>query len=149
MVVAPSECEDPTKTGEFDHALALDLRRHELLGPILERHLVSKYGRGWRAREMAAEKRGHLSTLRIFDVNPAAIVKKLKVLMTDMSANVGDIHLHRLRHAGTSHDYITGTRDLKEVQRRGRWLSWRSVRRYEKGARVAGLLHLLDEPCNQ
>ena len=95
---------------------------------------------------MAAERRGQLSQLMIFNVGPPAIMAKLKGLMQGMKANVGDIHLHRLRHAGASHDYITGTRDLKEVRRRGRWLSWRSVRRYEKGARVAGLLHQLGEP---
>ena len=146
IVVAPSECEDPTKTGEFDHALALDLPRHALLGPIVERHLEAKFGRGWRTRELASERRGQVSQLKIFDVKTPAIMAKLKGLMQNLKANVGDIHLHRLRHAGASHDYITGTRDLKEVRRRGRWLSWRSVRRYEKGARVAGLLHLLGEP---
>ena len=42
-----------------------------------------------------------------------------------------------MRYFGASHDFITVARDLKAIQRRGRWLSWRSLRRYEKGPRVS------------
>ena len=40
VVVAPAEVGDPTKTGEFDNALHLDLPRHQLLGPALELTMV-------------------------------------------------------------------------------------------------------------
>ena len=44
---------------------------------------------------------------------------------------------------GASHDFASKARRLSEVKRRGRWPSSASVRRYEKGARVAELLHRL------
>ena len=58
-------------------------------------------------------------------------------------AVIGPPHPYRLRHAGASHDFASKARRLSEVKRRGRWRSWASVRRYEKGARVAELLHKL------
>jgi len=39
---------------------------------------------------------------------------------------------HSCRHTGPSRDLATGYRDVVQVQRRGRWLSEKSVRRYTK-----------------
>eukprot|EP00971_Amphidinium_carterae_P138188 2738140-Amphidinium_carterae.1 len=45
-----------------------------------------------------------------------------------------------LRHSGASHDAVHKLRDLVAVQRRGRWLSMASLRRYAKGGRLADQL---------
>ena len=68
FVVAPGVGEEATKTGELDHALVLDLPRDALLSRILERHLSVKFGRGWRAREMAAESRGMTAIVCMMDL---------------------------------------------------------------------------------
>mgnify|MGYP003841668243 CR=1 FL=1 len=41
---------------------------------------------------------------------------------------------YQLRHAGPSDDRIRGRRSLMEIQKRGRWLSYRSVARYEQAS---------------
>ena len=46
------------------------------------------------------------------------------------------ISLYGLRHGGASHDRSMRSRDLKEVQQRGGWRSFTSVRRYEKHGRL-------------
>ena len=44
--------------------------------------------------------------------------------------------LYQLRHTGASRDLMGGHRSLKEVKRRGRWFSDKSVQRYTKGGRL-------------
>ena len=58
---------------------------------------------------------------------------------------LGVVHLYQLRHGGASHDYASGLRSLEDVRRRGRWRSWDSVRRYEKGSRIGQVLLKLPE----
>ena len=43
---------------------------------------------------------------------------------------------HVVRHSAPTHDRLHGIRTLAQIQRRGRWASLASVRRYEKPARV-------------
>ena len=52
-----------------------------------------------------------------------------------------DLHPYMLRHGGPSYDRAYTLRTLEEIQKRGRWKSANSVRRYEKGGRVAEQLH--------
>lgn len=47
------------------------------------------------------------------------------------------------RHSGPSIDRVTGLRDLMEIQKRGRWLQFKSVQRYEKHARLAEVTNSL------
>ena len=44
---------------------------------------------------------------------------------------------HGLRHGGASHDHAVRARHILAIQRRGRWRSFDSVRRYEKHGRLA------------
>ena len=53
--------------------------------------------------------------------------------------SLGKMHAYRFRHGGASHDYHNKLRDLPAIQARGRWKSMASVRRYQKGARLAQL----------
>ena len=48
--------------------------------------------------------------------------------------------LYQLRHGGASHEVASGRRDLPPRMKRGRWSTLMSVRRYEKGGRLAELL---------
>ena len=47
------------------------------------------------------------------------------------------------RHSGPSIDRMSGVRDLLEIQKRGRWLQFKSVQRYEKAARLAEVTNSL------
>ena len=44
---------------------------------------------------------------------------------------------YQLRHSGPSWDRLKGLRSLESIQKRGRWASFASVRRYEKHGRLA------------
>ena len=47
------------------------------------------------------------------------------------------------RHSGPSIDRVNGHRDLMEIKKRGRWLQFKSVQRYEKHARLAEVTNSL------
>ena len=47
------------------------------------------------------------------------------------------------RHSGPSIDRMSGFRDLLEIQKRGRWVQFKSVQRYEKAARLAEVTNSL------
>ena len=49
--------------------------------------------------------------------------------------NLG-LHTYSFRHGGPSHDRAIKFRSLGDIQKRGRWASPASVRRYEKAGRV-------------
>ena len=53
--------------------------------------------------------------------------------------------LYCLRHGGPSRDRLSGFRSLPEIQRRGRWASDTSVRRYEQ----VGRLHVVENALSQ
>jgi hypothetical protein len=59
-----------------------------------------------------------------------------KVTLCGDTLNIGQLHLYTLRRSGPSEDHVRHKRSLQEIQRRGRWLSEHSVRRYEKSARL-------------
>ena len=52
-----------------------------------------------------------------------------------------EVTLHAARHCGPSHDCLARLRSLPGIQKRGRWTSETTVRRYEKSARAASKLH--------
>jgi hypothetical protein len=67
-------------------------------------------------------------------------VMNLASCMWDLSS-LGSLDLYRLRHTGASFDYLSHTRTLAEVQKRGRWRAAASVRRYKKcSGRIQHLL---------
>ncbi|CAK0826987.1 unnamed protein product [Prorocentrum cordatum] len=108
-----AETEVLSKTAEYDEALKLDLPRQELLGPALEA-----------SREVSSALSAAAKAFGIEKFLPG-------------------LHPYMLRHGGASHDYGSKARSLVDVQRRGRWQSWHSVRRYEKGARLSQVLQMV------
>jgi hypothetical protein len=51
--------------------------------------------------------------------------------------------MYMFRHAGASTDFALKLRPLAEIKLRGRWKSDASLRRYEKGGRLADQLQRL------
>ena len=51
--------------------------------------------------------------------------------------------LYMLRHGGASHDAWAQTRSIEMIKKRGRWMSDRSLRRYEKSQRTQQLTAML------
>ena len=63
--------------------------------------------------------------------------------------NIGPLHPYRWRHGGASMDFWEKHRDLVSIQKRGRWRAMASVRRYEKGGRLAQLLSKLPDTTQE
>ncbi len=78
---------------------------------------------------------------------PNTTLNKYERLMTlalkDLQYAAGTMTPHTLRHAGPSNDLFHERRDLTAFQKRGRWKTKESVRRYEK----SGLLVKRWEAC--
>jgi len=115
----------PSKTGHWDESLAMDLGRHSRLSPVFAKMvagppmdpLVPYSGSQWlRFLQEAAHRQG----LEALFLVPYAC-----------------------RHAGASGDVAAGLRSLENVQARGRWRSFSSVRRYEKSSRLNEQLNKL------
>ena len=114
------ELEQPGKTGEFDMSVPLDLIRHRVLIPSLE--VLT-------ARLHSQELVFHFSyddMVRVWN----STLGRLKLTGLKLSP-------YSLRHGGASEDRAMNERSLLEVQKRGGWRSFQSVRRYEKHGRLA------------
>ena len=129
IVLHPQELEARSKTGKFDESMRLDLEMYDFLKPIFTFLKQTK---------RPEEKILSLDYRRWAALFPRAVLDlRLEVL--------GPPTLYMLRHAGASLDVARGARTLQEVQKRGRWDSFASVRRYEKAGRVTELLGRLSE----
>ena len=53
--------------------------------------------------------------------------------------------MYMLRHSGASTDFALKHRSLAEIKLRGRWRGDQSLRRYDKGGRLAEQLNKLPE----
>ena len=131
FILHPYEEGVPSKTQEFDESLQLDLAYHKEMGAAL-----------WRALNLQARAPGD----KVFSVTTSEVNELLASARDALNLGpLGVLHMYRLRHGGASHDYANGLRDLASVQARGRWQAARSVRRYQKGARLAQLFASLKD----
>ena len=119
---------ESSKTQEYDESILLDSQDSSFLGPLISD---------------LARRRG--PTLPIFSISQKDVASALrKAALSLRLANLGPITPYRLRHSGASWDFASGKRALGEIQRRGRWRSSTSVRRYEKGGRLNEQVGRLD-----
>ena len=120
LLLHAQELEIPSKTGEWDVSVALELARQAYLEPML-RALVAR--------------RGRTELLWSFDYAQLhlAFMTAAKFLGAE------ELHptLYGLRHGGASHDFAVGDRPLLAIQQRGAWRSFRSVMRYQKAGRLS------------
>ena len=119
LIVHPLESERPNKVNEYDHSVALDLPRQQFLVPAL-----------------VALKRRRLGEERLWPFRYIDLSRASNKALSDLGLVSTGISLYGLRHGGASHDRSLRERDLKEVQQRGAWRSFTSVRRYEKHGRL-------------
>ena len=119
MVIHPLELEQPGKTNEYDHSIALDLERQQwLVAPLL--HLC----------------RGRPPTAPIWHFDLRDLQRAVQEAFVHLEVKHLGYTVYGLRHGGASHDRSMRTRSLLEVQARGAWRAPTSVRRYEKHGRL-------------
>ncbi|CAK0878435.1 unnamed protein product, partial [Prorocentrum cordatum] len=129
------EIGDVSKTGELDAAIRLDLERQAGLAA------------GLLAMAAARRRAGAPPWAPLFAVDQRSVANAWRGAVTALGLRkLGACHVYQLRHSGPSHDYAAGLRDLEQIRRRGRWKSWSSVRRCEKGGRLTEQLHKFGGP---
>ena len=119
----------PSKTAELDETIPIELAHYRFVGDALAKHLRLK-------------KRNRDELL--FTIQPQEVISFLKEAAGELElCGLGALHPYRLRHGGASSDYAAKRRPLQEIQRIGRWRSFKSLRRYEKGGRINQMLQSL------
>ena len=127
FLVHPEEQGITNKVNEYDHSVPLDLPRQQfLVRPILR----------W--------VRGRPLDGRLWELDHAMLATFFSKAVTTAGVEVLRPTLYGLRHAGASHDRSVRARGLPEVQSRGGWRSFSSVRRYEKHRRLGAQLMKID-----
>ena len=117
FVIRPHELGKPTKTGRFNDVVIWDVK-----------------GLKWvdRLFEELKNQRGDQAMLWPF--SEAEMVKKFNQATAELG--VPWLSRYHARHSGASWDALQKQRSLQEIQQRGRWISFSSVTRYEKGGRI-------------
>ena len=126
LLVHPEEHGVTNKVNEYDHSVPLDLQRHQfLVEPLIS----------WTRRRPAGA--------RLWTVEYPELAHMFSLAVQHASVDVLRPTLYGLRHGGASHDRSVRCRGLPEVQSRGGWRSFSSVRRYEKHGRLGAQLNKL------
>ena len=116
LLLSLEERPERLKTGEFDDSLALD----------------SVYLKPWASRLFRQLKKGHPEQ-PLWDFDYSHFCKMFYQAAQALKLSVTP---YQWRHSGPSIDRAKDRRSLLEVQKRGRWKSFKSVARYEKSARL-------------
>lgn len=128
LLLRPEELRNPSKANQFNDSLVVGSTGREWIGELLGRIYTLQCDPG--------DSRLFSFTLNRFEKEFKNSTKRLKISHLKLSP-------HCLRHGGASHDYLFGIRSLVDVQARGCWATYESVRRYAKHGRISKQLALL------
>eukprot|EP00971_Amphidinium_carterae_P349225 6490908-Amphidinium_carterae.4 len=121
LTLHPEEHLVASKTHSFNDNVMFDLDMHQwLIRPLTL----------WKGQSHANDRVGEVDG-RIFNLHFQRAVRDSQL------HQLGPLVPYVARHSGASHDLLHGLRDVQMVQKRGRWMSPASLRRYAKGGRLA------------
>ena len=129
IVLNPYEDGRASKTQEYDESLLID---NELL-PELGRRILRH------AKERGVDQ-------PLFSVSQQQVALDLQAAAARLRVPSSmNLVMYMLRHSGASTDFALKLRTLAEIKLRGRWRGDQSLRRYEKGGRLAEQLARLPD----
>ena len=140
----PGECVDLCVSQVLHATQIKHMRSVALLLHPDERGIASKTGerneslllqRSWLGRHISTWAK-HRRQEKLWDFNLAEMRTIFNQIAASLSLSRWKPVLYMGRHSGASLDRLTDNLPLAEVQKRGRWRSEASVRRYEKRALV-------------
>ena len=117
LLLHPFERGGPSKVGEFDDGVPLDMQGMEWLGPWLLK-----------------QARRRPPTEKLFKFDYGEMVMMFQEAMQEWGLK--EPILYRMRHGGASHDIVHGKRHITAVKKRGRWSNDQSLKRYAKDVRL-------------
>ncbi|CAK0852610.1 unnamed protein product, partial [Prorocentrum cordatum] len=130
LALRPEEESVATKTKGFNDSILLDSPSRSHLGPLVERLAISPP-----------------PMQLLFPWSGPAYNATFKEAAPLVGLASWELTPYILRHSGPSHDWLTKTRTLEAIKRRGRWVSDLSMRRYEKCSR--GMRRLASIDCGK
>ncbi|CAK0825859.1 unnamed protein product, partial [Prorocentrum cordatum] len=117
-VMRPEERGQPRKTGSFDDTVSVeDLHAH------ISSHLV----------QLA---KGRDPSEKLFRLSISQYKEAFENAADLVGLAAEQLCTYQVRHGGASRDAMLRRRDLSEIQKRGGWKTFNSVRRYEKFGKV-------------
>ena len=125
ITLAPSEVLEPSKTQTFDDTIRLEFT------PRL-------------GESLAALGKGRPATAPLFAADPEAFRRCWQA--AQRSLGLEKTCLYQLRHGGASDDAMTSRRDSLAILVRGRWSSFKTLKRYMKPGLVQATLNRLSSP---
>lgn len=131
ILLHPLEVGVPSKTKQWDEMLTLDLPHLKFLGPALERWMQVQH----------RSKDEPLFQTTLQETNQF-LEDQWKPLGLQP---LGAPHMYRLRHGGASFEAANQLREISGIQTRGRWLTQKSMKNYEKGGRLQQLFGSLSK----
>ena len=129
IVLNPFEDGRASKTQEYDESLLVDNGLLPALGQRILKH---------------AQSRQKEDTLFAVSQQQVALDLQAAAARLRVPASMPMV-MYMLRHSGASTDFALKLRALPEIKLRGRWRGDASLRRYEKGGRLAEQLAKLPE----
>ena len=122
LTLHPYEGRHPSKTEVFDEAL--------LVGEMgVLKEVAAPLG------QLALRRAQAGPHAKLFTTTQA--LSRRRFLNAAAEIGLPHVMLYQLRHSGASLDTALRFRNIQQVQQRGRWAAFSSVRRYEKGGRLA------------
>ena len=96
----------------------------------------AKCGRQWVADILLELKKARKGRSKLLPITLRGYEQALSSVTAGLGLGGLKLTPHTARHGGPSTDYMMGNRSLEDIQRRGRWKTKSSVRRYEKSGKV-------------
>ena len=115
------------KTGGLDETILMDLPRHAGFVPTME--LL-------RSGDPDAP---------LLDQSQEDFAREFSEIGKEVGVDILGPVAYHFRHSGASNDHATKARTQSETKERGRWIADASVRRYNKGVRLADQLSRLSQ----
>ena len=130
LTLHPYEGRHPSKTEVFDEAL--------LVGETgVLKAVATPLG------QLALRRARTDPHAKLFTTTQAHWRRRRRFLSVSTEIGIPHVMFYKLRHSGASLDTALRFRSIQQVQQRGKWAAFSSVRRYEKGGRLAEQASLL------
>ena len=131
MVICPLATGRPTKTKVFDDGIAFNSVSRPQIG-VLVQWFVSKF------RAEGGDS--------VFSFTQQQLNKAIAQASAALGVAKFEWTAYHARRGGPSEDAAAATRSMDEIQKRGRWVALKSLRRYEQQNRLHVVLRSLPKP---
>ena len=137
LLVKAEEVGVPTTTNTFDDSV------------ILESPYTEGFDKWWKALANMRHKGRGAQFERLLPFEQTQFVRMVKTSLEAVGGGVLSGLAYSMRHGGPAWDRYNQFRSVAEVKSRGRWVSDKSLKRYEKHSKIAQAIAKLSKPVQR